>query len=91
MLTRAAISDCADLTGGACLDPNTDPDVFYPSTPGARQQEEYALSICAECPLRDRCLTDALTYERRIGYSAGIWGNTTAAQRAALLGGRVAV
>ena len=45
---------------------------------GAHERE--AKKICQRCRLRDRCLTEALVSDERVG----IWGGLTAAERAAL-------
>lgn len=75
-----------DLSDGACLDPRVDPDVFHPEGLGARQQARYAKSVCAKCPVatRDRCLSDTLAYEDRVGTRHGVYGGYTADERAAL-------
>jgi hypothetical protein len=39
-----------------------------------------AIKICSRCPMRPRCLDDAL----RAGERLGVWGGLTPAQRAAL-------
>lgn len=70
------------------------PELFFPTTdsgdvarPNARERE--ALKVCAICPLAARraCLTEAL----RFGIDAqfGVTGGSTAAQRKAILRGRV--
>lgn len=46
-----------------------------------------ALSICATCPVRERCLADALAIERVQGV-AGVFGGLTAAERQQILGDR---
>jgi hypothetical protein len=74
-----------DLTGGGCLDPRIDADIFHPEGPGSRQQAAYALSICARCPVQTACLADTLEREAEIGYSFGIYGNTTEYDRSKLL------
>jgi WhiB family redox-sensing transcriptional regulator len=43
-----------------------------------------ALAICAQCPVRVECLTDALGDDSR----RGIWGRVTEAERNAMRGNR---
>jgi hypothetical protein len=76
-----------DLTGGPCLDVR-DKSIFHPEGPGSKQQTDYALAICARCPLavKEACLTDALDYERGTGHCWGVWGGKTPEQRARMLG-----
>ncbi|MPY80448.1 MAG: WhiB family transcriptional regulator [Actinophytocola sp.] len=61
----------------ACRD--EDPELFFPVTdigPGAKQADE-AKSICARCPVRERCLRFALDN----GLDYGIFGGTTEQER----------
>lgn len=85
MSTPYPYTSLPDLSGGSCLDPRISPDVWHPEGPGARQQAAYALSICDRCPVQTRCLTEALEREAQIGYSFGIYGNTTEYDRSKLL------
>lgn len=65
----------------ACRD--EDPELFFPVTdmgPAARQAEK-AKSICATCPVRERCLRFALDN----GLTYGIFGGTTEQERADLV------
>lgn len=51
----------------------TDPDLFYPNTkagPSGRHALQAALSLCAECPVRQECRDAA----RNRGEKFGIWG-----------------
>ncbi len=55
----------------------TDTELFFPVSefgPGAAQVAE-AKALCAECPVREDCLTSAYTQE------FGVWGGTTATER----------
>ena len=52
-----------------------DPEVFFPEPDGSPVP---ALAVCASCPVRRPCLAFAL--EQRL--TAGVWGGTTAEQRA---------
>lgn len=64
----------------ACRD--QDPELFFPVSetgPGARQAEQ-ARAVCAHCPVRAQCLDYALDG----GLHHGIFGGTTATERAAL-------
>lgn len=60
-----------------------DTELFY-AAPGERgprraRREEAAKEICARCPVKDRCLEHALTFE-----VFGVWGGTTEAERTEL-------
>ncbi|MPY81840.1 MAG: WhiB family transcriptional regulator [Actinophytocola sp.] len=61
----------------ACRD--EDPELFFPVTdvgPGAKQADE-AKSVCARCPVRERCLQFALDN----GLDYGVFGGTTEQER----------
>jgi WhiB family redox-sensing transcriptional regulator len=60
---------------GECL--QLDPEAFFPD-PGA--SSAAALSACARCVVRDRCLEWALENDIRFG----IWGGLTEDERRAL-------
>lgn len=64
----------------ACRD--MDPDLFWPLGEGAtaRKQAEEAKSVCAECPVREKCLDWAV--ETRQDF--GVWGGMTERERRAL-------
>ncbi|MPZ00722.1 MAG: WhiB family transcriptional regulator [Actinophytocola sp.] len=65
----------------ACRD--EDPELFFPVTdigPGAKQVDE-AKSICATCPVRERCLRFALDN----GLTYGVFGGMTEQDRADLV------
>ncbi|GEM_PF-1971394 len=59
-----------------CVHLETEPEAWFPRdmSTGARD----AIAICARCPVRRECLAAALTF----GDEYGIWGGTTAADRA---------
>lgn len=68
------------------LDPfpcRDDPELFFPAslTRSAedRARVNRAKDLCAECPIRIQCLTDALA-----GGYEGIWGGLTDTERAQL-------
>lgn len=50
----------------ACL--GVDPDLFFP---GLGEDAEPAKKICAECPIRERCLDDAIERGEKYGSGAG--------------------
>lgn len=61
----------------ACRD--KDPELFFPVTdvgPGSKQADE-AKSVCAGCPVRERCLQFALDN----GLSYGVFGGATEQER----------
>jgi WhiB family redox-sensing transcriptional regulator len=70
----------------------TDPDMFFPPEPfngSMRIVEHYeaeveAKSICSSCPYRIACFSYAL----KITDLQGIWGGTTAKERALIRSGR---
>jgi hypothetical protein len=65
----AALARCAQID---------DPEIFFPE-PDASPAP--ALAVCATCPVRRPCLAFALDHR----LSCGVWGGTTARERAALL------
>ena len=52
----------------------TDPELFFPEK---ATQSRDARAVCARCPVRAECLTDALTHDRVYG----VWGGTTERER----------
>lgn len=70
----------------ACRD--HDPELFFPVSevgPGARQAER-AKAVCAGCPVRARCLDNALDN----GLDHGVFGGTTERERRTLIRARAA-
>jgi WhiB family redox-sensing transcriptional regulator len=61
---------------GACR--GLEPDIFYP--PDDEDAGE-AKAVCAQCPVKDRCLEFALETRE----AEGIWGGTTGRERRRLL------
>jgi WhiB family redox-sensing transcriptional regulator len=57
---------------------NTDPEIFYPLS---TTDSDAAKAICAICPVRRECLTEALS----IGEPFGIWGGLDERERRRLL------
>lgn len=55
---------------------SVDTALFFPGSATARQTKQ-AKRICAACPVRDECLTYALTAPEKYG----IWGGLTADER----------
>jgi WhiB family redox-sensing transcriptional regulator len=51
-------------------------EIWFPE-PETIGSSQVARSICAECPIQERCLEHAVTYPEPFG----IWAGTTAAQR----------
>jgi WhiB family redox-sensing transcriptional regulator len=62
------------LDDAACR--GLDPELFYAESGAAISK---AKSYCAVCPVRQRCLDWAVTREE-----FGVWGGTTARERASL-------
>src|ERR1700722_3382806 len=76
---------------GACSTGALTPDDWYPdSAPAeaARREAAAALSVCADCTVRDQCLELAL--RDWTGGQHGIWGGTVPAERERLRANRVA-
>jgi hypothetical protein len=76
---------------GACSTGALTPDDWYPdSTPAeaARREAAAALSVCADCTVREQCLELALR-DWTVGQH-GIWGGTVPAERERLRANRVA-
>ena len=55
---------------------HADPDLWFPEHGEAERRQE-ALRICATCPVRDACLSYALSMPSQ----PGIWGGTTEEDR----------
>lgn len=68
------------LGQAACTD--CDPELFFPLSPADSALVRLAVEICTGCPVRVECLQAALADPR----TAGIWGGTTEADRAAIRG-----
>jgi len=62
------------LDDAACK--GLDPELFYAESGSAVLR---AKSVCAQCPTRERCLEWAVKREE-----FGVWGGTTARERASL-------
>ena len=62
----------------ACKD--VDVNVFYGGTAGSNRQ---AAKFCAQCPVRNECLEDALEYQPIDQY--GFWGGISAHDRKKIL------
>jgi WhiB family transcriptional regulator, redox-sensing transcriptional regulator len=64
---------------GACREPGTDPDLFFPVSDSgpAAGQIAAAKAICSRCPVAAECRDWALA----AGEPAGIWGGTTPEER----------
>ena len=63
---------------GACG--NEDPELFFPvgeTSSTSKRQIEQAKSVCAVCPVRSRCLAEALANSD----TYGIWGGTSEDER----------
>ncbi|WP_405578561.1 WhiB family transcriptional regulator [Streptomyces sp. NBC_01190] len=59
-----------------------DPELFFPvgQSGPAKLQTRQAMGVCARCPVRERCLSDALA----AGDTSGVWGGTTEDERRAI-------
>lgn len=60
----------------ACLD--VDPEIFFPPV---NVRPDEARAICGQCPHREPCLEWAV----ETGQAHGVWGGTSAYERAALI------
>ncbi len=65
---------------GICASGAHDPELWFPLSERSVAQIEMARGLCHACPVRFRCLTNAL--ER--GERDGIWGGTTPSERATM-------
>lgn len=84
----------ARWTDGAACKPEDLP-LFFPKGHGGRNgdpnRDKPGKAICARCPIRERCLTEALQEEAGAGQQRwGIRGGLTADERYALVRGAVA-
>lgn len=69
-----------------CRQPSTLPATWFPERGDSPKLITAAKLRCAQCPVRDECLEDALADPHR----EGIWGGTSTAQRAEIRAGRAA-
>lgn len=53
-----------------CLDRSKTDELFHPESPWCKELD-YAKAICAGCPVRKQCLTDALSYSDTRGVRGG--------------------
>jgi WhiB family transcriptional regulator, redox-sensing transcriptional regulator len=78
----SAVADFSGSTGwmsrGACH--GEDPELFFPvgDSYAAQRQAYAAITVCGRCGVRAQCLAYALDSQHE-----GIWGGTTAQERAA--------
>lgn len=81
------MSDPRWTAGKACRP--EDLELFYPTGRPGRfgdpNRGAEAKAICARCPIRERCLTEALIEEARGGGCWGIRGGLDEDQREALM------
>lgn len=70
-----------------------DPDLWFPQGDGQRRSDRkvravtvVARSFCLKCPVKNDCLSYAITLDLRYG----MWGGLTERQRASLTGRRLA-
>ncbi|ADL71041.1 WhiB family transcription factor [Mycobacterium phage Halena] len=78
-----------DLPGAVCKGVE-DPDIFFPGVGGGgRKAIKQAKALCATCPVRVKCLDEALNWDREhpdyYDRTQGIWGGTTEAERKVIL------
>lgn len=72
----------------ACLDPDVDPELFFPPKGGMNDYRTNhlsirwpAMAICEQCPVRAECLMYAYKTDQR----HGIWGGLTPNSRTLLM------
>jgi WhiB family redox-sensing transcriptional regulator len=78
---RAVVDNRAEWWSlGACL--SADPDLFFPISESgpARRQVTAAKAVCADCQVREQCLSYALAADP----IQGVWGGTSEEERRAL-------
>lgn len=61
-----------------------DPDAFFVAPDGGLRHRRMAKEICRRCPVRDRCLAEALDLDAKHGTQHGIWGGLDERERLAL-------
>jgi WhiB family redox-sensing transcriptional regulator len=59
----------------------SDPELFFPTKDTSSDEIDDVKTICAECPVWDKCLDSALRLDER----DGIWGGLTPHERRQLL------
>lgn len=70
-----------------CSEDNTTTELFFPIQGQASGQKARAKAICQQCPVREECLTYALTvptldiHNGDAHWVHGIWGGTTPMER----------
>jgi len=72
---------------GLCASRDIDPDLFFPihdEKSSSQVKAQQARIVCAQCPVRNECLTHALLYREK----QGVWGGTTDKERKAILNKR---
>jgi WhiB family redox-sensing transcriptional regulator len=72
---------------GRCRD--LDPDLFFPPVEAESSEQRHARegaakAVCSSCPVRQECLTWALTNRERLG----VWGGHTERERQLLTASR---
>ena len=75
----SAHTDDGWMADAACN--GADPEVFFPEL---GQSAAAAKAICGVCPVRERCLADAMAADVR----HGVWGGLSPNERLALAGRR---
>lgn len=78
-LRRAARADNASNWRADAVCQETDPEVFFPLSPGSG--EDNAVAWCRQCDVQAECLATALN----LGATDGVWGATTPRERRAML------
>ena len=68
----------------ACTHPAVDPDWFTDAADHIGPI--LAMRVCTGCPVRIRCLNEALSHRAS---DAGVWGGTTLRNRKEIRGGRM--
>lgn len=76
-----------DYSTAACV--GHPPEWWMPDTTGDVNYYRRAKAICATCPIRTRCLADAMRAEASGSdvHRHGLWGGLTPAERATLARG----
>lgn len=81
------------MRDAACAQPGVDADVFFSDEEEAGRlsagRNARAIAICADCPVRTVCLTEALEREGGLASQSrfGVWGGTTPSDRARMARG----
>lgn len=85
------VTQMPEWAGAECAQPGVEAEIFFPEGKGGHtlSTQHQAKAICNRCPLLESCLAYALNEPIGhtmdgvpYGWMEGVWGGTTAAERA---------